>query len=46
MKEALNKPRIEANKMSDSTAFELGEASELKYGVSRPIKEAPKKDSC
>lgn len=43
MKEALNKPRIEANKMSDSTAFELGEASELKYGVSRPIKEAPKK---
>ena len=43
MKEALNKPRIEANKMSDSTAFELGEASKLKYGVSRPIKEAPKK---
>lgn len=43
MKEALNKPRIEANKMSDNTAFELGEASELKYGVSRPIKEAPKK---
>ena len=43
MKEALNKPRIEANKMSDSTSFELGEASELKYGVSRPIKEAPKK---
>ena len=43
MKEALNKPRIEANKMSDSTAFELGEASELKYGVSKPVKEAPKK---
>lgn len=43
MKEALNKPRIEANKMSDNTSFELGEASDLKYGVSRPIKEAPKK---
>ena len=43
MKEALNKPRIEANKMSDSTAFELGEASEMKYGVTRPVKEAPKK---
>ena len=43
MKEALNKPRIEANKMSDSAAFELGESSELKYGVTRPIKEAPKK---
>ena len=43
MKEALNKPRIEANKMSDSTAFELGEASELKYGVTKPVKEAPKK---